>query len=89
MKSIAKILTVGVSMFFLTAFTTKSNEVNNVDLNETKNVSLQATTNLQNNGYIEVSWSVDCNGKNYSGSRLVKSENAFAFAQAILSAPCP
>ena len=40
-------------------------------------------------GYTEVSWSVDCNGKNYSGSRCFKSEHAGQAAIAILNAPCP
>jgi hypothetical protein len=73
-----------VTSLMTSAFTVKENNTKNAMLTE------DLLPRECGEGYVEVSWSVDCpNGNNYSGSRCFRQEHALQAAQAIAGAPCP
>ncbi len=63
--------------FFLTAFTTKSNDVN-------------VQNGINSGGLVTIKWKVKCpNGQIYEGSTRVPAKHGAAAALRIANAPCP
>jgi hypothetical protein len=82
------IMTLGilvVTSLVFSAFTTTKDKLNNELITKTEEIFREC-----GDGYVEVSWSVDCpNGNNYSGSRCFRDEHALEAAETIAGAPCP